>query len=336
MNARTFVGVLFCVVMCVAATSGQVQAQPRKLEKVNYGTVITLEGDLPLMIAQKKGFFADEGLEVNVVILGGALTREALLSGDVKFALLHVSALWPAVQKGLPLKFISLVYTKEIFSVVASDRLKGQAKSLSDLKGRRVMAFAPGGASYAAAVYYFKQAGMDLTKDVELITVSTGDPRVWMNALQTGKVDALAATWDPTVSTVLAHGLGFLLLDIRDPAVHERLIGGDSTTIGIAVTESTIKDNPELVQRFQRALNRGLAHIHGATPEELATLVESTGLVQLDKALLTKNIASMKPNYPRNGVPSRAAYDRASKMYVEAGYLKEAVPFESVFSAIAK
>jgi ABC-type nitrate/sulfonate/bicarbonate transport system substrate-binding protein len=175
-----------------------------------------------------------------------------------------------------------------------------------------------------------------MQKDVEVITVTTGDPRVWMSALETGKVDALAAAWDPTVSTVVGNGVGFLLLDIRNPAVHDQFVGGDVQVLGVVATETTIKEQPQLVRRFQRAVDRALQHIRSATPDELANDVAASGFVALDKAALTRTIAAMKPNYQPDGSASRQGYERAMQMYLDAGYLKAPIPFESVYSNIAK
>jgi len=86
---------------------------------------------LPLRVAVVKGFFADEGLDPNLILMRGNLATVALTNGDIDFTLNITSALQGALQ-GLGLKLVAAMNTRPLFSLV----VKPEIRSVDDLKNK--------------------------------------------------------------------------------------------------------------------------------------------------------------------------------------------------------
>src|SRR4051812_34144703 len=81
--------------------AGAVHAQT---QKVRIGTVPAYELNGPVWTAVRKGYFKEEGIEPELIYLGGPRTRDALASGDVDIGLISVVVGAIARQSGLPFK----------------------------------------------------------------------------------------------------------------------------------------------------------------------------------------------------------------------------------------
>ena len=327
---------LFTVVMAAvfAIGIGTMPAQAAT-KKVIFGAPTSIETDLPFYVAKVKSYFTDADIDWTYKILGGGKTRDALAAGAINFGLLHVSVVWIAHNKKLPIKFVSMYYTKGLFGVLASNRLKGKVKSLEDLRGKRIISFIPGAAAPSAFAYYLARAGLDIEKDVKMVYLSSVDMRIWFNSINTGKADALGGVWEPGFSRALAGGTMYPLLDIRDPKQHDKWIGGDINGIGMVTTGKIIENDPDLVRGMVGVADKGLAYIRQASAEDLTDITLEAGIFKMDRDMLLKIVRAIKPNYTRTGAPSVSQYNRIVKMYQEGNFppIKKAIPYEAVIDA---
>src|SRR6185437_7965520 len=85
-------------------------------------------------IAADKGYFAAEGLDVEVVVAGGGVATPALISGDAQFTGSPGAAI-PAILKGAPIKLVLVTQGHPSYQLWASDPA---IKTLADLKGKQV------------------------------------------------------------------------------------------------------------------------------------------------------------------------------------------------------
>jgi ABC-type nitrate/sulfonate/bicarbonate transport system substrate-binding protein len=316
------------------ALSDLARAQAAK-EKVRMGATISLEMILPVLVAWQKGHFTSKGIDFEFISLGGAQTRTALAAGEINFSMFHIAPVWIAVENGLPFRFISMYTTKEIFGVLVRKDLADSVKSMNDLRGMRGMCFTPGSASYAVSAFYLKRGNLDITKDVKMTFVSSADPKIWINAVETGKVDFLSGVWEPIFTVALDRGKVAPLLDVTVPRQHDEILGGDVATLGVVTTTSLIESNPKLVKDVMAAVNQGLTDLLRSSTKELAEMSLATGVVKMDPDLLTRILDRVRHNFEVDGRPSVSKYARAVDVYLEGGYLKKPVPFESVVAEIA-
>src|ERR1700752_1153266 len=110
------------------------QATPgahKQLQKITFSYPAISMTWLPLKVAVDKGFFADEGLEPNLIFMRGNLGTVALSNGDIDFVLNITSALQGALQ-GLGLKLVAALNTRPLFSLV----VRPEIKTIADLKDK--------------------------------------------------------------------------------------------------------------------------------------------------------------------------------------------------------
>lgn len=298
-------------------------------DTVTMGASVSPEMLLPIMVAASKGCFASNNIELKMRMLGGPATRDALMAGEINFAAFHVAPVWIAVAKGLPFRFVSMYYNKEIFGVIASEKLKSSVNSMQDLKGLPGLTSTPGSASYAAASFFLKKSGLDISKDVQITYLASTDPKIWLNSIETGKVSYEAGVWEPTFTTAVRKGMAFSIFDPADAAQHARMYGGDVSTLGVVTTQDMIKSSPGVVKRFIRCIDVGLSEIPKASEKSLVDAMRSGGIA-LDPDDLSAVIQRIRNNFEATGKPSKSKYERAVSAYRQAGYLKMNMPFEDV------
>ena len=221
----------------LALLFGFATAEP--LEKVRVGMPSFSLSFVAPKVAQTKGFFAAEGLEVELIQMATNVTVVALTTKDIDYSTASGAVLRSAVR-GLPVKVVMYFNGKPLHVVVARRDLN----SVGELKGKIV-----GFAGYGDTTEYMLRAilhksNMELEKDVKALAISGSGPR--LTALISGKVDAAIL---PPPYNIEAEAKGY-----------KRLIAAadvfDSATSGLGVHVDKLKDSPGQVRRMIRALLR--------------------------------------------------------------------------------
>lgn len=316
----------------IAAASPTAPPTARPKDQVKLPTTISTELNLASLVAYAKGYFGEENIEVTDIVVGSSSTlRAAMIAKEYDFGLFAFVHDPIARLAGSPWKAVVGTYDREIFSLLVRKDLQTKVKAVADLKGMKVGVTGAGSGSWAMANVYLRKAGLDPTRDAELVTLG-GDPGVIFIALQTGKVDAIAG-WEPITSRVLETGAGFALAPIYDPAVHKQYVGSDRA-LGFALMtrEDVIASKKDLVQRMANAHKKALAFIRASTPAGLADLVLGNAKTAeqfsgLDKATVTKLIERIKPGYG-DGCLSRSGFKAEMDLAVTYQLVKQAISFE--------
>ncbi|TAJ86532.1 ABC transporter substrate-binding protein [bacterium] len=209
---------------------------------------------LSVYVADAKGFFREEGLDNETVVISGPLSIAALLSGDVDYSGAGGSGMRAAL-KGAPVKGIMFQADKVTFYLVADPSIK----SAADLKGKKIAIGSPGDTQDRIMTMFAERGGVS-AKDVTRIAMGA-DTSTRVMAIKTGA--AHATTVDPG-GLVFAqkeglHSLGFL---------------GDLFPMpfqGFVSTDKKIRENPGQIKKWLKAVIRGLMYVR-ERPEESVDL----------------------------------------------------------------
>lgn len=130
----------------------------------------------PLYHARAAGYFAEAGLDVDIVVVSGPANLQVLVSGDAHFALIPGTYQLMAHEKGQRLLAVMSVLSRNSINLVMHKEA-ARAKGITDkspladkiraLKGLELAGSTPGGFSHQMLVYYALKAGFDPQKDVE-------------------------------------------------------------------------------------------------------------------------------------------------------------------------
>jgi NitT/TauT family transport system substrate-binding protein len=194
-------------------------------------------------VAQAKGYYAAEGLEVTINPGGPNIVAENLVaSGSEQFAQGGgADSLLAGRDKGLPLVGLAVLFQKTPNMLVAK-RESGITK-LEDLAGKKVSLW------YTGMQFIFR--GMLRAKGVDLAKVTEVPQGVTMSPFINNEIPVASVTVYNELQTLYEQGIKDLV--IFDPADYGVIIPRDT----IVTSERLVQEKPELVQKFLRASLRG-------------------------------------------------------------------------------
>jgi NitT/TauT family transport system substrate-binding protein len=244
---------------------------------------------LSIYVAEAKGFFKDEGLENETIVIGGPAAIAALVSGNVDFSGAGGSGL-RAAAKGAELKAIMYQTEKVTWYFVVDPSIK----QVSDLKGKKVGVGLIGDSEDRFSTMFVERGGLS-AKDITRIPMGTSSG-ARIAAIKSGSLQA--AVLDPGGMIVAEkeglHSLAFL---------------GDLFPLpfqGYVVTDKKIAENPRQIKRWVRAMVRSLMFLRDH-PEESADIgIKKLQLGNINRAMLIEAAKAyaraFAPGVP--GVPS--------------------------------
>ena len=222
-----------------------------QLKKVRFSTTGISISELPFKVAQLKGFWREEGLDVEAILIRGAVGMQALLGGSVDYTSASGSTIAAAVR-GLPVKLVFISSSKPQFELMSQP----QIKSVQELKGKIVGISSRGGSNDLMLQMILQKNGLTPNKDVTTIIVGAQEESVI--ALRTGRIAAALIT--PPRNFMLQRD-GFNRIAYSGDYMATYANGG------IGITDEKIKSNPSEVLAFVRGTIKALQYSMKNRPE---------------------------------------------------------------------
>src|ERR671914_107388 len=213
-----------------------------QLKKVRFSVSAASIAEVPFRIAHVKGFYRDEGLDVEVIMIRGAVGMQALLGGSVDYTSSSGSTIAAAVR-GIPVKLVFIASAKPQFDLV----VQPQIRTIQDLKGKNIGISSRGGAIDLLSQSIVQKHGLVPNKDV--ISLVVGGQEDTVLALRTGRIAAALLT--PPRPLILQRE-GFNRLAYSGDYMPTCPSGG------IGVTDDKIKTAPADILAFVKGSVRGL------------------------------------------------------------------------------
>jgi len=233
------------VLLLALFLAGTAQAEALKLAHstwVGYG---------PFYIAREKGFFKDEGVEIELSVMENTpLKMGALMAGRIDIVASTADEFPTYMRNGRPLRYILAVDNSNGGDGVVANKA---IATVADLKGRTV-AFEEGSVSQFFINALLRRAGLT-QKDIKMVNMTATDAGV---AFTANRVDA-AVTWEPHLSQGAA-------------TEHGKVLVSSAQTPGlivdvIAVLDTTAQEKRKELQAFVRAWQRALDYL-ASNPDE--------------------------------------------------------------------
>jgi NitT/TauT family transport system substrate-binding protein len=217
------------------------QSLSQAADKIKFALPGNSMGYLPLFVAVHRGFFKDEGIDIELPRLIPAMAQNALMSGDVQYHGLADSGLRLAAR-GAPIKAVFYGADRPMYYLVAQKEIR----SVPELKGKRVGVSQFGGTSDLSARLALKHFGVEPERDALIIQIGSEGTR--MAALRAGSVAAIIV---PVPAVVLLKRDGFNEISFVGDVV-------EFASNGYSTTDQRIKEHPQEVRKVLRAIYRGL------------------------------------------------------------------------------
>jgi ABC-type nitrate/sulfonate/bicarbonate transport system substrate-binding protein len=293
---------------------GTISTGSAQLKKVRFSVSAASIAEVPFRIANIKGFYKEEGLDVEVILIRGAVGMQALLGGSVDYTSASGSTIAAAVR-GIPVKLVFIASAKPQFDLIAQP----QIKSVADLKGKHVGISSRGGAVDLLTQLIVQKNGLIPNKDVVSLVVGGQEDTVL--ALRAGRIAAALLT--PPRPLILQRE-GFNRIAYSGDYMPSYPSGG------IGVTEEKIKTAPNDVLAFVKGSVRGLQFARQNRAEAMKILSDYFHIK--DQALSEQFVELYLSRLPANGSADDAwmkgAIDFTQK---SLGGAEKEIPTKQVF-----
>jgi len=266
---------------------------------------------VPLYYGQEKGFFAQEGLDLQVLVVRGIVGVSSLMSGEIDVTC-HAGSGFSAALRGVPLKIISVTRDRPIHELIVS----ASVNSPADMKGKSIAVGSLDGTAAIMTRRILQAKGLDAQKDVNFLSMDTP---ARLQSLYSGRVGGAMMT-PPAI--YLAQDQGYKVFGRgRD---YMRYL-----QTGVVSSDLNIKQKREKLVRFLRAWNRGLK-VYQESPEIMVPYIQKRLGVK-DAQLARRMYDDDAPYLLPGGRLSADAEKEIIEIGREALRIKESVPAEKIF-----
>jgi len=296
-------------------------ATPALAESIKAGYVSRDLNYLPFFIAQKKGFYSREGIAVDLVSIGRAdLQLQALITGDLHFALINPDGIIVVNEKGANLKVVAGSSNAAPYLLIGGKNYK----KIDDLKGTRLGVASLKGGATSILLSYLKSKGLTYPRDFNLVVIAGGTP-ARLSALEGGAVAGAV--------------LGVPFADIAIDRGFNRL--GDTTEVISTYQFNSVNVNPVWAEKnragvvkFLKAHIQSLRWIYEQPAQAADFLTKEFGLkapyAQMGIDYYTKNRV-----YPIDGAVTLDGLKINVEVQVQDGLIKEPAPAAEKFADLS-
>lgn len=326
MKNKKWISLATAVVLAVTALPLGVFAAKKdeaKLAKVTLNEVAHSIFYAPQYVAIEEGYFKDEGLDMTLITgFGADKTMTAVISGEADIGFMGAEASIYAYQEGATDPVVNFAQLTQRAGNFLVAREEMPDFKWEDLKDKKVLGGRKGGMPEMVFEYILKKNGLDPQKDLSI------DQSIDFGATAaafTGDNSAdFTVEFEPSATALEKQGAGYVVASL----------GVDSGYVpytSYSAKTSYMEKNPDIMQKFTNALQKGMDYVQKHTPEEIARVIEP----QFPETDLDTITAIVKRYYDQdtwkeNLVFGQEGFELLQDILEDAGELKERTPYEEL------
>ena len=315
--------VLAVTALPVGVLAAKKDGGEEKLTKVTLNEVAHSIFYAPQYVAIENGYFKDEGLDLTLVTgFGADKVLTALISGEADIGFMGAEASIYAYQEGATdpaVNFAQLTQRAGNFLVAREEMPDFKWE---DLKDKKVLGGRKGGMPEMVFEYILRKNGLapqsDLTIDQSIDFGSTA-------AAFTGDTSAdFTVEFEPSATALEKEGAGYVVASL----------GVDSGYVpytSYSAKTSYMEKNPEIIQKFTNALQKGMEYVQSHTPEEIAKVI-APQFAETDFDTVTTIVKRYydQDTWKSNLIFEKDSFELLEDILEDAGELNERVPYENL------
>ena len=294
-----------------------------KLTKVTLNEVAHSIFYAPQYVAIEEGYFKDEGLDLTLVTgFGADKTMTAVISGEADIGFMGAEASVYAYQEGATDAVVNFAQLTQRAGNFLVAREEMPDFKWEDLKDKKVLGGRKGGMPEMVFEYILRKNGLDPQKD---LTIDQSIDFGYTAAAFTGDTSAdFTVEFEPSATALEKEGAGYVVASL----------GVDSGYVpytSYSAKTSYMEKNPEIIQKFTNALQKGMEYVQSHTPEEIAEVIAP----QFAETDLDTVTAIVKRYYDQDTWKSNLIFEKESFELLEdiledSGELSERVSYENL------
>ena len=298
-----------CLLFAAALFTSRGEAQLKKVRMAVPGYTISM---ISFFAAKMNGYYAAEGLDVELIATRAGTANLAVLSGSVEFSAVPLAGLTTALRGG-PLKILFVHFDKpqhELFT-------RRELQELKALRGKKIAVAGIGTIGDTILREHLNANGIDAGHDVTILGI--GAPETRLASLLSGNVDAAMLIAPYTVS---AKEAGFRdLVVFKD---HNFVLPSG----GIVAREEILRSDPTMVEKFVRASVMGFLFSRENRSDSIKILMRN---MKIDEPTATAIYDSSRPTMTVDGGLSTETQKRMVAFFAKIAPSKDAAGADKVF-----
>lgn len=318
----TLIVCLVIIVICFIFYSFWTNKSNDNLTKVKVAEVTHSVFYAPQYVALEQGYFEDEGLDIELTLTSGAdNVMAAVLSGDVNIGLSGSEATIYVYNKGEKdyIKTFAQLTQKDGSFIISREKIDDF--TLDDLKGKYIIGGRLGGMPEMTLEYALKQNNIDPNKD---LTIDTSIEFASMAGAFIGGTGDFVALFEPLATQVVNEGYGYKVAQLGT-------LTDNVPYTAYNARSSYLEENPDIIEKFDRAIQRGLDFVHEKSSDEITKAImdqfPDTSYNDLKTA-----VESYLENdtWPKTTTFTKESFDHLQDIVIEAGQLDKKVNYEDL------
>ena len=260
---------------------------------------VTNQSYIPLILAQRLGYFAKQGLNVQVTSLpNGSQTFTEMLSGQVDGVVGFYDHNQDLNAKGTPTESVlSLLQAPGMVEIVRADEAN-TITSPANLAGKNIGITGLGGSTEFLADYLAFHNGVSVSQ-IHPVGVAAGP--TFVAAMQHNQIDA-GITTEPPISALLSKHLGKVIADMRSVAGTQAALGGPYPGTCLTLKTSWVNSHTATTQKLVNALVQSLRYIQTHSAAQIADQMPADYYSSVGKDAYTQALANEIGMYSPTGL----------------------------------
>ena len=291
--------VLAAAMMAMAVPLARAQGLEKPKIALSVGGSVSQMNKVAYVVALYKGYFKDEGLDVETSnFSSGTAALQALVGGSADVAEIAYEHTLRMQAKNIGIVCLTVFGRYPGNVLVVRKDLADSIHSPADLKGRTIGVSAPGSSTQNFAAQLMERAGLPW-KSATFVSVGTGSSAV--AAMRTGReLDALV-NLDPAITDLVDHGDASVLVDSRTEEGSRRAFGGDYLADCLAVRRDFYKANPKTSQAVANAVVHAMQWLRTASVDDVMAILPKE-FYRADEAVYRESLAKNLPEFQWDGI----------------------------------
>ncbi len=316
-----FLTVLMFSVFALAMSGCQKEDDEKNLKSISLGEVTHSAFYAPLYVAMENGYFEEEGLKIDLSLISGANNvTAAVLSGDVEIGFCGPEAtiyIYNGGEKDYIKTFAGLTKRDGQFLV---SRKNIDSFDWSMLRGKEVLAGRAGGMPELNFENALKNAKIDKGE----VDINTSVDFASLTSAFIGGEGDFVNLFEPNATKLVNMGFGYVVANIGE-------MSGEMPYTAFNARKSYIEENRDTIEKFTRAISKGLEFCRDNDPEKIAEIIigqfPDTSINDLEVIVKRYKDADSWLETP---IVSKELFENLEDIMIDSKQIKEYVPFEDL------
>ena len=274
-------------------------------------------------MAIEEGYFKDEGLDLTLVTgFGADKTMTAVISGEADIGFMGAEASVYAYQEGATDPVVNFAQLTQRAGNFLVAREEMPDFKWEDLKDKKILGGRKGGMPEMVFEYILRKNGLDPQKDLMIDqSIDFGSTAA---AFSGDTSSDFTVEFEPSATALEKEGAGYVVASL----------GVDSGYVpytSYSAKTSYMEKNPEIIQKFTDALQKGMEYVQTHTPEEIAKVI-APQFAETDLDTVTTIVKRYydQDTWKSNLIFEKESFELLEDILEDAGELKERVSYENL------